>query len=85
MFINGWGHFIRMNNLDQKDTVVFYRCEYKGEVLGREFYMLDYQRSNGENSLLEHSAGSSTMEVEADCKQKETKKGFKLFGVEINS
>ncbi|CAL2259163.1 unnamed protein product [Prunus armeniaca] len=60
------------------------RCKYEGEVLGREVYMIDYQRSNGENYVLEHSSGSSTIELEADCKQKETKKGFKLFGVEIN-
>ncbi|KAH0974093.1 hypothetical protein GBA52_015992 [Prunus armeniaca] len=84
MFTNGWGHFIRMNNLNQKDIVMFYRCKYEGEVLGREVYMIDYQRSNGENYVLEHSSGSSTIELEADCKQKETKKGFKLFGVEIN-
>ncbi|XP_021813552.1 AP2/ERF and B3 domain-containing transcription factor At1g51120-like [Prunus avium] len=82
--INAGEDEARMNNLNQKDIVMFYRCEYEGEVLGREVYMIDYQRRNGENYVLEHSSGSSTIELEADCKQKETKKGFKLFGVEIS-
>lgn len=91
MLTSGWGHFFEMYNLIEKDTVIIYRCWYQGDAAGRKFNVINVLRSNVESSVVGMNAeqdvglrGSLNMEFEADCTREVTKRGFKLFGVEIS-
>lgn len=60
-----------MNNLNEKTTYCFIVVNTKGMVSGREFYMVDYHRSNMKNSLLgrntKRKGRNINMELEVDC------------------
>ncbi|XP_050265400.1 AP2/ERF and B3 domain-containing transcription factor At1g50680-like [Quercus robur] len=88
VFTNGWSHFLKMNNLNHKDIVFFYRCENEENSV---FYMIDAQPKNVENSV---SGGNMEQEMgikgiinngldAASMRQEEANKVLKLFGVQI--
>ena len=80
MFTNGWSRFLRLNNLNHKDIVFFYRCVKKED--NTVFYMIDAQRKTVENSVIGRRMNNG-LEV-AGMRQEETNKVVKLFGVQIS-
>lgn len=87
VFTKGWRHFLKMNTLNTKDVIFFYRCEYEEEFHRRVFYMIDVHR----NGMEMQAVGRSTTEQEIDevevdhrMEEEDTDKGIvKLFGVQI--
>jgi RAV-like factor len=80
VFTNGWSRFLRLNNLNHKDIVFFYRCEKEED--NTVFYMIDAQRKTVENSVIGRRMNNG-LEV-AGMRQEETNKVVKLFGVQIS-
>ncbi|KAM5573049.1 AP2/ERF and B3 domain-containing transcription factor [Rosa sericea] len=91
IFTSGWADFLEMYNLQEKDTIIIYRCQYQGDdAVGRKFHLINVLRSTAKSSVgmtTEQDVGlrgSLNKELEADCTSEVKKKGFKLFGVEIS-
>ncbi|XP_050230046.1 AP2/ERF and B3 domain-containing transcription factor At1g50680-like [Mercurialis annua] len=89
VFTKGWRHFLKMNGLNTRDSVVFYKCEMSGNM----FYMIDMQRNCIENcgvrlSVAEQELGKRkrSEEVEEEIAAADrTSNGVMLFGVEISN
>ncbi|KAJ4943975.1 hypothetical protein NE237_000001 [Protea cynaroides] len=113
----GWSRFVSEKDLKAKDTIVFYRVEYRGksEDRVRSIYMIDVKANTEEiteGSYMEteaetasphcggkaayilpssdpviagtSSAGTPVFMEEGGKKGEETKKGIRIFGVNIN-
>ncbi|PRQ18320.1 putative transcription factor RAV family [Rosa chinensis] len=91
IFTSGWGDFLEMYNLKEKDKIIIYRCRYQGDAVRRKFHLINVLRSTAESSVVGMTTeqdvglrGSLNKELEADCTSEVKKRGFKLFGIEIS-
>lgn len=88
VFTHGWRHFLKMNNLKQKDKVIFYRCEREGDrddqvEEGNGFYMIEVDHTKEDHSEV---GNSNTDQVDSDVvsvEETNNNKGVRLFGVQI--
>lgn len=91
VFTKGWRHFLKMNDLNPKDIVFFYRCKYKDEVHGKWFYMIDVYHNSVENyaacwntkkemDIIENINDEGDVE---DSEEEDSNNKVKLFGVQI--
>ncbi|GKV10821.1 hypothetical protein SLEP1_g22133 [Rubroshorea leprosula] len=79
VFTRGWRHFVKMNNLNSRDIVIFYRCEVEEEGQNRVFHMIDIRHRDAEMEIegknAQHRMGAG----------ENPNAGMKLFGVWIQT
>ncbi|KAL2902551.1 hypothetical protein RDABS01_027633 [Bienertia sinuspersici] len=76
VFTRGWNKFVKVKEVEAKDIVVFYMCEYKEKIAENleKFWMIDIVKNN------DNVHGNK---IEQAVKTKKNGKGFRLFGVQV--
>ncbi|XP_021735658.1 AP2/ERF and B3 domain-containing transcription factor At1g50680-like [Chenopodium quinoa] len=97
VFTRGWNKFVRVKELEAKDIVTFYTCEFRENEANdvKKFWMIEVVKCNKEN--VENVAknnnvvdkekgilhGSELSLVQGEAVETKKNKGLKLFGVQL--
>ncbi|KNA24596.1 hypothetical protein SOVF_014220 [Spinacia oleracea] len=78
VFTRGWNKFVRVKELEAKDIVSFYMCQFRENDVGdvNKFWMIDIVKCTTTDENVDPKKKGEAVETKKE-------KGFKLFGVQV--
>ncbi|XP_022731819.1 AP2/ERF and B3 domain-containing transcription factor At1g50680-like [Durio zibethinus] len=63
VFTRGWNRFVKEKKLRERDTIIFYTCEWPGgEKRGQNFFLIDVNYNGEQNCMNEEKKASNRLE-----------------------